>query len=81
MPMAADTMRRGDVIYHASAGGGGFGSPFEREPERVLEDVLDDKVSREAALEHYGVVLTATTPPEIDHAATGARRKGLSDAA
>ena len=76
MPMAADTLRRGDVIHHVSAGGGGFGPPFERDPERVLEDVLDGKVSRAAARERYGVVLTAARPPAVDVPATQALRGG-----
>ena len=45
MPMAAAALRRGDVFHHVSAGGGGFGPPFERDPALVLEDVLDGKVS------------------------------------
>ncbi len=58
MPMEALKLRRGDVFHHVSAGGGGSGSPFERDPARVLEDVLDEKVSVEAARERYGVVVT-----------------------
>jgi N-methylhydantoinase B len=41
-----------------TAGGGGHGSPFERAPERVREDVLDGKVTREGAERDYGVVIT-----------------------
>ncbi len=50
-------LRKGDVFHHVSAGGGGSGSPFERDPALVLEDVLDGKVSVEAARERYGVVI------------------------
>ena len=57
MPMEALQLRRGDVFHHVSAGGGGSGSPFERDPALVLEDVLDGKVSVEAARERYGVVV------------------------
>ena len=57
MPMEALQLRRGDVFHHVSAGGGGSGSPFERDPALVLEDVLDEKVSVEAARERYGVVI------------------------
>ena len=46
MPMEALQLRRGDVFRHVSAGGGGSGSPFERDPALVLEDVLDGKVER-----------------------------------
>ena len=57
MPMEALQLRRGDVFHHVSAGGGGSGSPLERDPALVLEDVLDGKVSVEAARERYGVVI------------------------
>ena len=57
MPMEALHLRKGDVFRHVSAGGGGSGSPFERDPALVLEDVLDGKVSVEAARERYGVVI------------------------
>jgi N-methylhydantoinase B/oxoprolinase/acetone carboxylase alpha subunit len=45
------------AFHHVSAGGGGSGSPFERDPALVLEDVLDEKVGVEAARERYGVVI------------------------
>jgi N-methylhydantoinase B len=52
------TIHQDDVLHHVQPGGGGHGDPFERDPERVLEDVLDEKVSREAARRDYGVVVT-----------------------
>jgi N-methylhydantoinase B len=57
MPMHAFALRQGDRFTHASAGGGGFGDPYEREPAAVLADVLDGKVTVAAARERYGVVL------------------------
>jgi N-methylhydantoinase B len=57
MPMEALAWRRGDVFLHISAGGGGYGDPLQREPGLVLQDVLDDKVSVEAARAQYGVVV------------------------
>ncbi|MCL6564335.1 MAG: hydantoinase B/oxoprolinase family protein, partial [Firmicutes bacterium] len=42
-----------------TAGGGGWGDPLERDPERVWWDVKEGLVSREAAQAEYGVVLTA----------------------
>jgi N-methylhydantoinase B len=48
----------GDVLHHRMPGGGGWGSPFEREPEAVAEDVLDEKISVASARELYGVVVT-----------------------
>jgi N-methylhydantoinase B len=51
-------MREGDVISVRTAGGGGFGSPLERDAELVAYDCLQGKVSYLEARERYGVVLT-----------------------
>jgi N-methylhydantoinase B len=56
-PMFSTTIGAGDVFYHRTGGGGGFGDPRERNPEAVAEDVRDGKVTRAAARERYGVVL------------------------
>ncbi len=74
--MAAIPLNRGDVYCHRSAGGGGAGPPHERDPARVLEDVLDGKVTVEAARTSYGVVL-ALQPPAVDEAATQSLREGM----
>lgn len=58
----------GDEILYLADGGGGYGHPFEREPERVRDDVIDGYVSREAARDSYGVALTNDL--EIDEAET-----------
>src|SRR5256712_5494324 len=50
----------GDVISFQQPGAGGHGDPLERDPRRVLEDVLDDYVSIEAARDAYGVMITGT---------------------
>lgn len=57
MPMKSFIARRGDTFRMVSAGGGGYGDPRERDPEAVLEDVREEKLSREAAREVYGVVV------------------------
>jgi len=44
-------------FFHFAGGGGGYGNPLEREPERVVDDVLDGYVSREAAARDYGVIV------------------------
>jgi N-methylhydantoinase B len=49
---------RGSTFVCVTGGGGGFGAPEERNPEAVLEDVLDGYVSSESALERYRVALT-----------------------
>ena len=52
-------------------GGGGFGEPFERPPERVLVDVRSGYVSVEAAARDYGVVIRQRgRHVELDVAAT-----------
>ena len=50
-------MKRGDLIRHELASGGGWGSPLERDPKAVLADYLDEKVTAEHAREVYGVVI------------------------
>jgi N-methylhydantoinase B len=50
-------LKQGDVLSLQFAGGGGWGDPREREPERVRQDVLRGYVSREAARDDYGVAL------------------------
>lgn len=47
----------GERYEYRYGGGGGWGDPLDREPEKVLEDVLDEYVSVEAAERDYGVVL------------------------
>ena len=41
-------------------GGGGWGDPLDRDPQAVLDDVLDEYVSVEGATRDYGVVLTGS---------------------
>ena len=67
-------VKHGDVIRLETGGGGGWGHPFDRESERVLEDVLGGFVSREAALLDYGVVLDSEGCA-VDDAATRERRR------
>ncbi len=45
----------GEAFEYCYGGGGGWGDPFERDPEKVLEDVLDEMVSVESAERDYGV--------------------------
>ena len=33
--------KKGDVVYMKMASGGGYGDPLERDPQLVLEDVID----------------------------------------
>ena len=68
-------LRQGDIFRLDTPGGGGFGDPFEREPERVLADVREGYVSREAAERDYGVVVAETQDGlTVDAAATARKR-------
>src|SRR6266478_3308742 len=69
----------GDVYAVIWSAAGGFGDPIEREPEKVREDVIDNRsVSIAAAREIYGVVITADGL--VDAAATRLLRSGRRDA-
>lgn len=69
--------QHGDGLRLELAGAGGWGPPHERDPQAVLSDVLDEKVSRACARDSYGVVLDAFGQA-IDDAATRALRARLS---
>ncbi|MDR7481997.1 MAG: hydantoinase B/oxoprolinase family protein [Armatimonadota bacterium] len=83
-PKAQIDLTPGQVVHLNTPGGGGYGDPFEREPERVLHDVVYGYVTPEAAARDYGVVVRFTGQPdelvrlpeqwEIDAAATAALR-------
>ncbi len=66
-------MEAEDVIRNNSGGGGGWGNPLEREPQRVLDDVINEFVSLESARSDYGVVIDEDSLA-IDQAATAALR-------
>jgi N-methylhydantoinase B len=56
---------------HVTASGGGYGDPLERDPEHVLIDFLEEKVSAAGALRDYAVVIV---DDEIDYKETEALR-------
>jgi N-methylhydantoinase B len=47
-------VRRGDVIEHHTASGGGWGDPGERDRHQLALDVADEKISAETARTIYG---------------------------
>ena len=63
----------GDRVAFYSAGGGGYGNPFERDPGDVAEDVQNGYVSIEKAREDYGVIISPDTLA-VDAAATATSR-------
>lgn len=71
---AATSMTDRDVYRTLSMGGGGYGDPIERDPERVLDDVGRLLVSIEWGEQVYGVVIR---DGGVDEAATRARREAI----
>ena len=67
------------VVSLGLPGGGGFFNPLERDPEQVLEDVLDGLVSIDAARWDYGVVIDPSAMV-LDLAATTELRRSLGAA-
>ena len=53
-------LEAGERLIYDYGGGGGWGNPLDREPQAVLDDVLDEYVSVEGAERDYGVVLTGS---------------------
>lgn len=72
----------GDVIHGFDASGGGYGDPFERDPELVLQDVLERWETAEHATSTYGVEFIQTPDGlAVDHVATSSRRAAAASPA
>ncbi len=69
-------LKAGDAYLMQSGGGGGFGNPLERDPERVAHDVREGYVSRDAAHRDYGVIVT--DDGRLSETATAELRKRLA---
>ncbi len=52
-----EMIHSGDVIRFQTCGGGGWGHPFDRDMDLVLDDVRAGYISRTAAEGDYGIVL------------------------
>jgi N-methylhydantoinase B len=65
-----------DAYYMLWQGGGGYGDPLLRDPAAVVRDVIDGRVSIDAAGDVYGVVLDGN---DLDPGATAERRKHLNE--
>ena len=70
-------VKKGDILYFNTWGGGGWGDPFKREPQLVLDDINRSLVSVQGA-RSYGVVIKEDM--SIDQAATSALRAEMSSA-
>ncbi|MDH3738780.1 MAG: hydantoinase B/oxoprolinase family protein, partial [Alphaproteobacteria bacterium] len=64
----------GETLVSVAQGGGGYGDPKTRDPERVRHDVREGLVSRQRAAEIYAVAITPDG--EIDAEQTAALRGG-----
>ncbi|MEX2147650.1 MAG: hydantoinase B/oxoprolinase family protein [Candidatus Rokuibacteriota bacterium] len=64
----------GDVVVMETSGGGGFGDALERDPAHVAADLAEGFVTRAAAEDVYGVVMSGDA---VDARATAARRTAL----
>ena len=72
----------GTRFWRGTAGGGGYGDPLKRDPEKVKADIEDEYVSVERAAIDYGVVIKAIDEErgeyEIDTAATQKARQEIA---
>ena len=44
---------------------GGYGNQFERDPQKVADDVLDGVISPATALKDYALMVSAKDDPEV----------------
>jgi len=68
----------GESIVSICCGGGGYGSPLDREARQVAHDVDEGWISLDHAMAVYGVILT--DEGLVDEKATDARRRSLRNA-
>jgi N-methylhydantoinase B len=61
---------RGDRVRLRSAGGGGYGHPYERAIRLVSEDVVSGRLTRKLAAKQHGVVYTSPEDRDYDSAKT-----------
>jgi N-methylhydantoinase B len=64
----------GEKAANMNPGGGGFGNPFERDIDRVVQDARNGLVSEKGAKMDYGVVFSDFKNLQVDAAATQALR-------
>ncbi|MCZ0734925.1 caprolactamase subunit beta [Phreatobacter sp. AB_2022a] len=65
-----ETIRPGERAANFNPGGGGYGDPFTRPVEKVVDDLKNGLVSVEGARADYGVVVTDAAALTVDHEAT-----------
>ena len=50
-------MKKGESFSNFTAGGGGWGHPYERTIEKILDDVNNEYISKNSARDDYGVIV------------------------
>ncbi|MBN1690545.1 MAG: hydantoinase B/oxoprolinase family protein, partial [Dehalococcoidia bacterium] len=76
--VSMETLQPNEMMISLSSGGGGFGDPLERDPERVRHDVREGYVTLAKSREIYGVVIkTDSELFSVDSEATKALRKEM----
>jgi len=83
---ALKDLKDAEIVHINLPGGGGYGDPLKRDPEKVRWDVVEAYISPEAAEAHYGVIVRYTGKPDdlvklpeswvLDHGRTAALRNG-----
>ncbi|MDO8208809.1 hydantoinase B/oxoprolinase family protein [Conexibacter sp. CPCC 206217] len=76
-PKRSGLIQRADDVWEVTWGAAtGYGDPLEREPARVLDDLIHGRVTPQSTIALYGVVLVrdGAGRPAIDDAATAAER-------
>jgi N-methylhydantoinase B len=63
-PKALVDLQPHDVVRLNLPGGGGYGDPFHRDPQKVLWDVMEGYVTPEHAEKSYGVAVRYTGKPD-----------------
>ena len=74
--ISAEVLKKGDLISFHSSGGGGWGDPLERDPERVLQDFKNELITLDIAENIYGVKIDPEKM-EIDWETTKQLRERL----
>ena len=82
-PCYGVTLKPGELVVSYSAGGGGYGSPLERDPAQVLHDLREGWISTERAGSVYGLATTGSLAEgtlAVDEAATRSLRASMRQA-
>ena len=75
------SLKKGDVFRNELPGGGGWGDPLDRDPDRVLMDVRNEFVSIDSAASDYGVIIDSTNWRVDDQATQRLRERRRSERA